>query len=165
LTFWIGYRHGESMVILLLAFLIGCVCGLRSMTAPAAVAWGAQLGWLHLDKSLLAFLGNKISVVVFSLFAFGELIADKLPFIPARTQAGPLVVRIIFGAGCGAALCISHAASPVFGAVLGGLGGVAGAFAGYHYRRGLSGKAADLVLALLEDTVAVGGGLLLVSRW
>jgi uncharacterized membrane protein len=153
------------MVILLSALLIGGVCGLRSMTAPAAVAWGAHLGWLHLDGSLLAFLANTISLVVFSLFALGELIADKLPFIPARTQAGPLGVRIFFGAGCGAALCISHGASPVAGSVLGALGGVAGAFAGYSYRRGLGAKAPDLLLALLEDMVAVGGGLLLVSPW
>jgi uncharacterized membrane protein len=155
----------ESMVILLSAFLIGCVCGLRSMAAPAVVSWGAHLGWLHLDGSPLAFLTNKISLVVFNLFAIGELIADKLPVIPARIQAGPLGVRIFFGAGCGAALSISHAASPIFGAVLGGLGGVAGAFAGYHYRLGLSAKVPGLLLALLEDAVAVGGGWLLVSRW
>jgi uncharacterized membrane protein len=152
------------MVTLLYAFLIGCVCGLRSMTAPAAVAWGARLGWLHLQASLLAFFTHQISLVIFSVFAFGELIADKLPFIPARTQAGPLAVRVIFGAMCGAALCISHAVSPLPGALLGAVGGLAGAFAGYHYRRALTAMAPDLVLALLEDLVAVGGGLFLVSR-
>jgi uncharacterized membrane protein len=152
------------MVILLYALLIGCICGLRSMTAPAVIAWGAHLGWLHLDGSPLAFFSNKISLLVFSLFALGELTADKLPFIPARTQAGPLGVRIVFGAMCGAALCISGAASPWFGAILGGVGGVAGAFAGYHYRRSLSGRVPDLLLALLEDLVAVGGGFLLVSH-
>jgi uncharacterized membrane protein len=152
------------MVILLYAFLLGCVCGLRSMTAPAVVAWGAHLGWLHLDGSLPAFFANKISLVIFSLFALAELIADKLPFTPPRTQAGPLGVRILFGAGCGAALCISAGASPLLGAVLGGLGSVAGAFAGYHYRRRFSSMVPDLPLALLEDLVAVGGGFLLVSH-
>jgi uncharacterized membrane protein len=154
------------MGILLFAFLIGCVCGLRSMTAPAVVAWGAHMGWLHLDGSWLAFLANKISLVIFSLFAVGELIADKLPFIPRRTEAGPLGVRIIFGALCGAALCLSGAASPVLGATLGGVGGIAGAFAGYNYRRWLSRgeKLPDLSIALLEDLVAVGGGFLLVSH-
>src|ERR1700733_7967864 len=122
------------MVILLCAFLLGCVCGLRSMTAPAVVAWGAHLGWLHLQSSLLAFFSQKISLVIFSLFAVGELIADKLPFIPARTQAGPLAVRVVFGAICGAALAVSSGASPAVGAISGGLGGVAGAFAGYTYR-------------------------------
>jgi uncharacterized membrane protein len=152
------------MVILLYAFLLGCVCGLRSMTAPAVVAWGAHLGWLHLDGTLLAFFANKISLVVFSLFALGELIADKLPFIPPRTQAGPLGVRILFGALCGAALCISVAAAPLLGAFLGGVGGVAGAFAGYHYRRRFSSMLPDLPLALLEDLVAVGGGFLLITH-
>ena len=152
------------MVTLLCAFLIGCICGLRSMTAPAVVAWGAHLGWLHLQGSLLAFFANKISLVIFSVFALGELIADKLPFIPARTQIGPLSVRAIFGALCGAALCLSGAESPLVGALLGAVGGVTGAFAGYHYRRRLAPMAPDLVLALLEDLVAVGGGLFLVSR-
>jgi uncharacterized membrane protein len=152
------------MVILPYAFLLGCICGLRSMTAPAVVAWGAHLGWLHLEGSLLAFFANKISLVIFSLFALGELIADKMPFIPPRTQAGPLGVRILFGAVCGAAICVSVGASPMWGAVFGGLGGVAGAFAGYHYRRRLSSMAPDMLLALIEDLVAVGGGFLLVSH-
>jgi len=152
------------MVTLLCAFLIGCVCGLRSMTAPAVVAWGTHLGWLHLQASLLAFFTNKITLAIFSVFAVGELIADKLPFIPARTQVGPLAVRVIFGALCGAALCISAAVSPLLGALLGAGGGVAGAFAGYNYRRALAAMAPDLVLALLEDLAAVAGGLFLVSR-
>jgi uncharacterized membrane protein len=151
-------------MVLLFALLLGVVCGLRSMTAPAVVAWGARLGWLHLGGSFLAFFASTISLVIFSLFAIGELIADKLPFIPARTQAGPLIVRVIFGAMCAAALCISAAASPTAGAVLGGIGGVVGAFAGYHYRSGLAGKVPDLLLALVEDAVAVGGGFLLVSH-
>jgi uncharacterized membrane protein len=152
------------MVILLYAFLLGCICGLRSMTAPAVVAWGAHLGWLHLEGSLLAFFANKISLMIFSIFALGELIADKLSFIPPRTQTGPLIVRFLFGAVCGAAICISVAAAPMLGAVLGGLGGVAGAFAGYTYRHRLSSMVPAVLLALIEDLVAVGGGFLLVSH-
>jgi hypothetical protein len=76
-------------MVYLFSFLIGFVCGLRSMTAPAVIAWGARLGWLHLDGSPLAFLANQISLVVFSLFALGELIADKLPFIPRRILCWP----------------------------------------------------------------------------
>ena len=124
------------------------------------------MGWLHLDGSWLAFLANKISLAVFSLLGVGELIADKLPFIPGRTQPGPLGARIIFGALCAAALCLSGGASLPLGAMLGGVGGIAGAFAGYNYRRWLSrgAKLPDLLIALLEDVVAVGGGLLLVSH-
>jgi uncharacterized membrane protein len=153
------------LLVLLYAFLIGCVCGLRSMTAPAVVAWGAHLGWLHLEGGFAAFFANKITLVVFSLFALGELIADKLPFIPRRTQIGPLVVRILFGAICAAALCNGGHASPLAGAVLGGLGALAGAFAGYTYRHRLASVVPDRWLALMEDLVAVGGGFLILSRW
>ncbi len=124
------------------------------------------MGWLHLEGSWLAWVANKISLAVFSLFAIGELIADKLPFIPGRTRPGPLGARIIFGALCSAALCFSGGASLLLGGILGGVGGIAGAFAGYNYRRWLSrgAKLPDLLIALLEDVVAVGGGLLLVSH-
>jgi uncharacterized membrane protein len=37
------------MFILVLAFLIGIVAGLRAMTAPAAVSWAAHLGLLPLQ--------------------------------------------------------------------------------------------------------------------
>lgn len=151
-------------MVLLFAFLLGVVCGLRSMTAPAVVAWGAHLGWLHFGRSWLAFFAYRISLILFSLFALGELVADKLPFIPGRTQPGPLVVRIIFGTICAAALAVSGAASPLVAGVLGAVGAVAGAYAGYAYRTRLAGKAPDLVLALIEDLVAVGGGFWLVSR-
>ena len=152
--------------VLFYAFLIGCVCGLRSMTAPAVIAWGAHLGWLHLDGGLFGFFANKITLIVFSLFAVGELVADKLPFIPARTEIGPLAVRAIFGGLCGAALCVAGHASLVAGSILGALGGAAGAFAGYAYRHRLAGKVPRPgVSAALEDVVAVGGGFLIVSRF
>ena len=151
--------------VLLFAFLIGCVCGLRSMTAPAVVAWGSYLGWLHGDGGLLRLFAHKATLIVFSLFAIGELIADKLSFIPGRTQPGPLGVRVIFGAVCAAALCMAGGASLAGGVILGALGALAGSYAGFTYRSRLAGKVPDLVLALLEDLVAVGGGFLIVSRF
>lgn len=48
------------MTAYVLAFLIGVAAGLRSMTAPAVVSWAAQLGWLHLEGSGLAFWGTRL---------------------------------------------------------------------------------------------------------
>jgi len=45
------------MPLYLLAFLIGVVAELGSMTPPAAVSWAARLGWLHSKNTPLAFLG------------------------------------------------------------------------------------------------------------
>ena len=67
-----------------LALGIGIVAGLRSLTAPAVVAWGAHLSWLNLHGSPLAFMGSTAAVAILSVLAVGELIADKLPMIPKR---------------------------------------------------------------------------------
>src|SRR6478609_10307182 len=92
------------MSLYVLAFLIGVVAGLRSMTAPAAVSWAARLGWLHLENTWLAFLGFAATPYIISVLAIGELIADKLPKTPSRKAAGPFGFRIVSGALCGAAL-------------------------------------------------------------
>ena len=153
--------------VLLLAFLIGCICGLRSMTGPAVVCWGAHLGWLQLDGSKLGFLHSPISLAIFSLAAVGEIVADKLPKTPSRTMPGPLAVRCIFGAICSEALCISGGVKLLVAWPLGAVGAAAGAYAGYHVRRWLTADKGlpDILIALLEDAVAVGGGLLIVSRF
>jgi uncharacterized membrane protein len=142
------------------------VAGLRSLTAPAVVAWGAHLSWLNLHGSPLAFIGSTTAVAILSVLAIGELIADKLPMIPRRTAPAPLLARIVTGGLCGACLCAAAGQSLVAGALLGGIGGVVGAFLGYSIRRRLVNDlhVNDFVVAVCEDVVAVGLALFLVSR-
>ena len=40
-----------QVVVILLALAIGVIAGLRALTAPAVVAWGAFLGWIDVDGS------------------------------------------------------------------------------------------------------------------
>jgi uncharacterized membrane protein len=153
--------------VLLLAFLIGVVCGLRSLTAPAVVAWAAHRGWIHLNQARLHFLGSTPAVVIFTLFAIVELVGDQLPSAPSRTAPPGLIARILLGALCGAAIAASGAQSIALGALLGAMGGVAGAFGGYRVRTRLvkALKVPDFVIATLEDAVAIGAGLFIVSRY
>jgi uncharacterized membrane protein len=150
----------------ILALGIGIVAGLRSLTAPAVVAWGAHLGWLNLHGSPLAFMGSTAAVAILSVLAVGELIADKLPMIPKRTAPAPLIARIITGGLCGACLCAAAGKSLLAGMLFGGIGGVVGAFVGYSVRRRLVNNLhiKDLVVAVCEDAVAIGLALFLVSR-
>jgi uncharacterized membrane protein len=60
------------MLTYLLAFLLGVVAGLRSMTAPAAVSWAARLGWLHLENTPLAFLGFAAAPYIVTVLAVGD---------------------------------------------------------------------------------------------
>jgi len=151
------------MSVFVLAFLIGVIAGLRSMTAPAAVSWAARLGWVHVENTWLAFLGFQFTPYIITLMAIGELIADKLPKTPSRKAPGPFGFRIVSGAVCGTAL----SGGSIAGAVAGALGAVAGTLGGYEFRarlvRATGGR--DLPIALLEDVIAVGGALLIVSRF
>jgi uncharacterized membrane protein len=153
--------------VLLLAFLIGVACGLRSLTAPAVVAWAAHRGWINLNHTPLHFMGSSAAVVLFSLFAVVELVADKLPSAPSRTKPPGLIGRIVFGALCGASIAVSGTQSLGIGAALGAAGGVAGAFGGYQARTRLvkALKVPDFVIATLEDALAIGAGFFIVSRF
>lgn len=152
---------------LLLAFAIGIVAGLRSMTAPAVVSWAARLGWIQLSGSPLAYMGSTWVVAFCSVGAVGEYIADKLPNAPARTAAIGLTARIVTGAASGACLAVAGGASLGLGGLLGLIGAIVGTFGGYYARTGLvrALKCHDFAVAIPEDLVAIGLGLLLVSRF
>ncbi|HEY0786886.1 MAG TPA: DUF4126 family protein [Acidobacteriaceae bacterium] len=154
-------------LLVVLVLLIGVVVGLRSMTGPALVCWGSYLGWLSLAHTPLGFLSSKISLVIFSLLAVGELVADKLPKTPSRISAVPLGARLVSGALCGAALVLAAGIWIVVGLAAGAIGALLGAFAGYHVRRALTSgnRFPDLPVALLEDLIAIGTGLFVVSRF
>lgn len=120
---------------------LGFVCGLRTMMGAALLARylkeHPRQEWPH---PLLRWLGQEPGVSLLQLFAGGELIADKLPFVPARTDPFPLASRAASGAAVGAALSALDDESPWAGAALGGAAAVVGATAGYHARRLLGGR-------------------------
>jgi uncharacterized membrane protein len=153
--------------LLLLFFAIGFVTGLRSMTAPAVVAWAAHLGWINLSGSHLAFMASAWAVGIFTLAALGEFVADQLPNTPARTAAVGLGTRIVIGLLTGACLGVAGGASYWLGALVGAIGAIAGAFGGYQARVGLvrALHVPDAAVAIPEDLVAIGLGLLTVSRF
>jgi uncharacterized membrane protein len=152
---------------LLLALSIGFVAGLRSLTAPAVVAWAAHLGWINLHGSPWAFMGTTWAVSILTLLALVELIADQLPNAPARTAAVGLSARIVTGALSGACLAVTSGTTLRLGVLAGAVGAIAGAFGGYHARVGLDRalRVPDFVIAIPEDLVAIGLGVFLVSRF
>jgi uncharacterized membrane protein len=157
----------SSGLVLLLALCIGIGAGLRCMTAPAVVAWAAHIGWLNLHGSPFAFMGSAWAVGIFTLLALFEFVADQLPSTPARTAPVGLSARIATGALCGACFASAGGAMAWLGALVGAIGGIAGAFAGYHARVGLvrTLRVPDITIAIPEDLIAIGLGLLLVSRF
>jgi uncharacterized membrane protein len=154
-------------VTLVLCLVIGFAAGLRSLTAPAVVALAAHLGWINLHNSPLAFMGSTVAVVIFVALALFEYYLDQLARTPARTAPVGLSARVVTGALCGACLAVAGGAAIWFGAAAGAIGGIAGAFAGYHARTGLvrALRVPDIAVAIPEDLLAIGIGLLCVSRF
>lgn len=151
-------------LLVLLALLIGVVAGLRSLTAPAVVAWAAYIGWIDLHGTWASWLTNIIAVIIFTVLAIGELVNDKLPKTPARTAAPIFAARIVTGGLAGAALgAWPHWTFTALGA--GVIGAVLGTLGGYQARKRLVAATGgrDLPIALLEDAVAIVGGFAIAA--
>jgi uncharacterized membrane protein len=147
--------------VFLVALLFGVIAGLRTFTAPAVVAWAAELGRLHLAGSWLAFLGSAWARWVFTALALGELVGDQLPFTPSRTVPMQFGARLVSGALSGAAVGAA-AGHTLPCAVAGIVGAVVGTLVGARARAGLARAFHnDHPAAFVEDAVAVGGAVLI----
>ena len=143
------------MSVLIAAFVLGVVCGLRSMVGLAAASWAARRQQVPLEGTWLAFLGFRFTPYITSLLAVGEIINDKLPKTPSRLVPPQFAGRVVMGALTGSAIGLSQqhliigALAGIAGSVVGTLGGAkARAFAAKVFGR-------DLPAALLEDVIAI----------
>jgi uncharacterized membrane protein len=155
----------------LIALLVGVVAGLRSLTPPALVAWGAHLGWLDVDGTWSHWLAYPALVAVLTILLVVELITDQLPKTPSRKSPLPFATRILTGAFAGAVIgsaslhTLGALEAGILGAFLGIVGAVLGTLGGYQARTRLvaANGGHDLPVALAEDAVAVLGGLALIA--
>jgi uncharacterized membrane protein len=152
--------------VLLLAFLLGVLNGLRGLTPAAATAWGARLGWIAL-RSPFAWLGSLPAAIIFAVLAIGELVNDKLPKTPPRTAPAGLITRLVMGGFVAACVATAGGASLVTGLACGIVGALIGTFGGYFIRTRLVKAlgAPDFIIALLEDAVTIAGSFWVVSRF
>ena len=151
------------MNILLFAFLIGVISGLRTFTSLAAVSWAARAGWLHIGDTWLAFLGYAWTPYILTVIAVGEYVIDKLPQTPSRRDPSSFAARIVSGAVCGGAIG-AHSQMLLSGLAAGIVGAVAGTLGGYDLRIRLTKMAGerDLPVAVIEDLIAIAGAVLVV---
>lgn len=158
-----GDGRNQSVRLMAAAAGIGAVAGLRSMTAPAVISLAAQRNWIRVPRRL-KFLKSQRTAAVLSALALGELVVDKLPGTPNRTEPVSLAARAVSGGLSAAVVCSSKPKLIVPGAASGALAAIASAFAGYTVRRQLDERLAvsDKVVAIAEDAVASGSGMLLL---
>jgi uncharacterized membrane protein len=153
--------HESVRTAYLLAFVIGCVAGLRTFTAPALVSWAAYWGRVHLDGTWLAFLGYRWTPWILTLLAAWEFVFDQLPSTPSRTTPPQFIGRIVTGGVSGAAVG-SAGGTMIGGMVAGILGAVIGTLAGHAFRIRLAAAfRRDRPAGFIEDAIALGGALVI----
>ena len=141
---------------------IGAVSGLRSMVGPAIISQAAGNRIVHVNHTPLAWMSSKRSIQTTAIFAAAEMIADKLPFMPSRTEKPGLVARFISGAICGAAVSGGRKREHrIIGALVGGGAAVVAAYIGAEYRKHV--ELPPLAAAIVEDAVALTAGSAVVS--
>lgn len=136
------------------ASALGAVAGLRAFAAPAL------LGYFASNRENNSSASRKIFAVL-GLLAAGELVGDKLPFTPNRTDAPGLIARVISGAAVGGLLCARGKKSVPAGIATGAASSVAAAYAGQNIRQAIAEKSGipDAVVGAVEDAIAIGIGV------
>ncbi len=137
--------------------LLGVSTGLRSFTPLAVIAWFARSGKLPVEGTWASWFARPGVVVVLTVAAAGECVADKLPNAPDRTLPVAVAGRVILSGLAGAVVATALRRPVAGGIALGVLGAVAGTYGGFYARTGLAKAAGrDWPVALAEDGLAMG---------
>lgn len=136
--------------------LLSAATGARSLTGIAATArhLAVKPPRHRLAQPARFLAAPHVSSGIAALAAM-ELAADKLPFIPNRTDPGPLLGRIAGGALIGAALAAVSGRDRAAGAIVGAVAAFAGAHLGFQLRRELAEWLPATAAGMVEDA-AVG---------
>ena len=149
---------------LALAAGLGWTAGMRSMTAPALLSRALRPRH-HVPQPAQA-LGSTLARRLLAAAALGEVVADKLPGMPARTAPPVLAGRIASGALVGAATAAARREPLLFPALAGAGGAVAASYAMLALRRSADDATGlpDTAVALVEDALTVALGRTLARR-
>jgi len=146
-----------AMTVLGQSAALGVVAGMRSLAAPAALSRHLAHDPTVPGNRLELLLTHPSAPRVLGLASAAEHVADKLPFIPDRTDPGPLAGRMAAGALCGFVLARRAGESSATGAIVGALAAAAATFAAHRLRRALTEDVGlpGLAAALAEDGAAI----------
>ena len=139
------------------AALLGFAAGLRSQVPLAHLVYAADRDELSLGQDALdRWLRHPRAVQLFTVSAIGEMIGDKLPFVPPRTEPAPLFGRLMFGAAAGAIGGRSLGGSFATGATAGAVAAAMTAIVGTTLRQNLPRITGlpSIAIALAEDTIS-----------
>lgn len=146
--------------------VVGLIAGMRSALAPAITSHLlSRSKTKNLEASPMAFISSGTTATILKVCAAGELVADKLPFAPARTELLGVAARCVSGGVSGGALAKSNRKNGWMGAMLGATAAIAATYVCYHLRKNIvkySGIC-DPVIGASEDILALGAGFAIIN--
>ena len=147
---------------LLRAAALGAATGARSSAGVTALAVTSR----PTDSGRIAgWSGSRTGRVLAATAATGELVADKLPATPARTESPGLVPRAVLGATAAVGMAGRAGERPDLPLLVGVGAAVAAAFLGERLRAGMADRfGSDLPGAVIEDVAAALLGFLGARR-
>lgn len=147
-------------------FGLGIIAGIRAM---AALSMLSEHLVKHPSKKLartpLNFLQTRKAADVFKLLAAGEVLSDKLPFMPPRIKPTPLMARGLAGLIIGATLISTKSKAIGKGATLGLAAAIASSYIFYFLRKKPSeaGTLPNAIWGTMEDGFILKQGQKLLS--
>ena len=148
--------------LLLRASILGVMSGMRATSGVATLSRHAVRYPDGFAKTAFKLLASPGVSKLITLGQVGEMVVDKLPFLPSRTEPQGLIGRMLAGGVVGAAV-VREAGKPVVpGILIGASSALVSSYVFYLLRRE-TGKALHLpdpVVAVAEDAGVFGFGAL-----
>jgi uncharacterized membrane protein len=139
---------------------------MRTASAPAIVSHIlSRKNSGHLAKSRLNFMQSEITDVVTKVFAVGELVGDKLPNTPSRTEPLGIIFRCLSGGLVGATICKANGKNAFTGAAIGAAAALGATYGCYFLRKEIveGFDIYDPWVGAAEDALVIGAGLALIE--
>lgn len=118
------------------ALSLGLLAGMRTTSATAIVS---HLLSNHpsskLSGSPLKFIQSEKTAIAFKILCLGELVGDKLPFVPNRTEPGSVTARCLSGGLAGASIFKANNSNALIGGLIGAAAAFSGTLGSYFLRK------------------------------
>lgn len=148
-------------------FNLSIIAGIRAMGALSVLnQYLLEHPSKRLAKTPLGFIQTQNAASVFKFLATGEMLGDKLPFIPDRIKPAPLLARALTGALIGTTLSSTTKSKKIKqGAVLGLIGAVASSYFFYFLRKKPAAKStfSNALWGTVEDGLVLKQGQKLLN--
>ncbi|OCX51382.1 hypothetical protein BEL04_15240 [Mucilaginibacter sp. PPCGB 2223] len=156
--------------LLFKSLALASLCGSRSFAGVTSAAYllsrnpSKTLQCSHLP---FKYLQQPVVANTLAVLAIGELIGDKMPFTPNRTELLSLTGRAAGGAFTSAALLKANRGNAVTGLILGGACALASTFASFYFRKIITkpGRLSNAAGGLLEDLLVLAAGAAVICKF